>query len=119
MCHRDQKSDGDVAKNGLLKFRGILKPSIAAAPIAISEYPEKSQYTCIPKAIEPRIIENDSRPIGFEKILFTNGAMLSAKNIFLKKPIAIKVTQNFSLELWMMNNRNRSELFACSIFSFN
>ena len=43
MCHRVQKSDGDEAKNGLLKFNGILNPSIAAAPIAISEYPEKSQ----------------------------------------------------------------------------
>ena len=95
MCHRDQKSDGDVAKNGLLKFRGILKPSIAAAPIAISEYPEKSQYTCIPKAIEPRIIENDSMPIGFEKILFTNGAMLSAKNIFLKNIFLKIFFENF------------------------
>ena len=58
MCHRDQKSDGDVAKNGLLKFRGILKPSIAAEPIAIPEYPEKSQYPCIQKQIEPRNKKN-------------------------------------------------------------
>ena len=84
---------GTVAKNGLLKFRGILNPSIAAAPIAISEYPEKSQYTCIPKAIEPRIIENDSMPIGFEKILFTNGAILSAKNICCKNQLPSKLLQ--------------------------
>ena len=42
MCHILQKSDGDVAKNGFLKFAGILIPIINAAPIAISEYPEKS-----------------------------------------------------------------------------
>ncbi len=45
MCHLPQKSEGDVAKNGLLKFNGILKPKIAAAPIAISEYPEKTYQT--------------------------------------------------------------------------
>ena len=43
VCQRDQKSDGDVAKNGLLKLAGIWNPRIIAAPIAISEYPEKSQ----------------------------------------------------------------------------
>jgi hypothetical protein len=37
MCHLPQKSEGDVAKNGLLKFRGILNPKISAAPIAMSE----------------------------------------------------------------------------------
>jgi hypothetical protein len=44
MCHRLQKSVGDVAKYGLLKFNGNLKPRISAAPIAISVYPEKSAY---------------------------------------------------------------------------
>ncbi len=43
MCHLLQKSAGDVAKNGLLKLSGILNPRIRAAPIAMSEYPEKSQ----------------------------------------------------------------------------
>ena len=42
MCHRLQKSDGDVAKYGLLKLIGSLNPRINAAPIAMSVYPEKS-----------------------------------------------------------------------------
>ena len=43
MCHRLQKSAGETAKYGLLKLAGIWNPRIIAAPIAISEYPEKSQ----------------------------------------------------------------------------
>ena len=57
--------------------------------------------------------------LDLKKILFTNGATLSAKTIFLKKPITIKDIPNFSAEFWIINNRNRPELFACSIFSFN
>ena len=83
MCHRLQKSVGDVAKYGLLKFNGNLKPRISAAPIAISVYPEKSAYIWTPKPIVARIIVNDSCPIGFLNTSLTNGAMLSAKNTFL------------------------------------
>ena len=36
MCHLLQKSDGDVAKYGLLKLIGILNPNTRAAPIAMS-----------------------------------------------------------------------------------
>jgi hypothetical protein len=63
------------------------------------------------------MIANDSMPIGFEKILFTNGATLSAKTIFLKKKYTIKDIPNFSAEFWIINNRNRPDLFACSIFT--
>jgi len=37
MCHLLQKSEGEVAKYGLLKLAGILNPMIIAAPIAMSE----------------------------------------------------------------------------------
>ena len=66
MCHLFQNAVGDVAKYGLLKFAGILNPRINAAPIAMSVYPEKSPYTCTAKANAPRIIVNDSAPIGLK-----------------------------------------------------
>ena len=119
MCHLDQKSDGDVAKNGLLKFRGIFNPSRAAAPIAISEYPEKSQYIWTPKASAPNIIENDSIPMGFENILLTKGPMLSAKNNFLKKPKLIKVIPNFKFWFFITNNFNFWEVSDSLNFSLS
>ena len=44
ICHLRQKSAIDLAWYGLLKLSIKLKPNTWAAPIAMSEYPEKSQY---------------------------------------------------------------------------
>ena len=43
MCHLCQNSRIDLEKYGLLKFSLNSKPITFAVPIAISEYPEKSQ----------------------------------------------------------------------------
>ncbi|MCG3188205.1 MAG: hypothetical protein LKCHEGNO_00098 [Burkholderiaceae bacterium] len=43
MCHRFQKSIALVAFSGELKFIGKRMPNNLAAPIAMSEYPEKSK----------------------------------------------------------------------------
>ena len=45
MCQRRQKSMMLVALYGELKLTGRRKPNMAAKPIAISEYPEKSKYS--------------------------------------------------------------------------
>ena len=59
MCHLDQKSLIDVAQYGLLKFCGNLNPKSSAMPIAISVYPEKSQYICAAYAYIPEIFGRD------------------------------------------------------------
>jgi hypothetical protein len=43
MCQRDQNSFTLVEKYGNLKFSMRLKPITLAEPMAMSEYPEKSQ----------------------------------------------------------------------------
>ena len=43
MCHLLQKSVIEVDLYGVLKLAGNLNPNNKAIPIAISEYPEKSQ----------------------------------------------------------------------------
>jgi len=96
----EKKNNEPKKKNTGIKkhVMQVLNPKIAAAPIAISEYPEKSQYIWIPNATAPSIILKDSIPIGFEKMLDTRGPILSAKNIFFKNPKAIKVKPNFRFE---------------------
>ena len=77
------------------KFFGSMNPNINAQPVAISVYPEKSQYIWIPKAKVPIIIGKEPRPKGLLNIESTNGAILSAKTIFLMNPHPISVKPNF------------------------
>ena len=44
MCQFLQNSVNDFEKYGVLKLVISLKPSSLPSPIAMSEYPEKSQY---------------------------------------------------------------------------
>ena len=53
----------------------------------------------MPNPMAPSIIVNDSNPTGALKMSSTNGATLSATNIFLKNPKAINVIPNFRFEL--------------------
>jgi hypothetical protein len=43
MCQRRQNSVRDLEVYGCWKFSGSLNPSIFPIPMAMSEYPEKSQ----------------------------------------------------------------------------
>ncbi len=65
----------------------------------------------------PKIIVNDSEPIGFDKIESTKGEILSAKNIFFKKPNAIKVIPNLRFDLWITIWRSLLDVWEFSIFS--
>jgi len=50
MCQRRQKSEKPIAAYGKRKLSGMAKPRHIAAPIAVVEYPAKSQKICPPKA---------------------------------------------------------------------
>ena len=73
----------------------------------------------MPNAIAPNITENDSNSVGVLNISLTMGAILSAKNIFLKNPMAIRDIPNLRAESWIVILRNLDEMLSLTSFSLN
>ena len=89
MCHFDQNSLIVVEKCGDLKLSINSIFNNPAEPLAISEYPEKSQYISIEKK---KAANTKAKPSYYVNPLYTLStitARLSATTIFLKNPQAI------------------------------
>ena len=97
MCHRLHSSFTDGARYGRLKLFIKLKPRHFAVPIAMREYPPKSQKTWNEKKMDAK-----SRlvPLWLETLLYTAstyGATLPAMHSFIKNPHIIIFNPSMNL----------------------
>src|SRR5262245_54508296 len=97
MCDRLQKSVIESARYGASKFFGKTKPSISARPIAMSEEPEKSQYSWKAYAARPYQASYQGRTPA-PKAASATYPMGFARRTFLAMPSDRKATPraNFS-----------------------